>query len=58
MSETLSGGLFGLAAELSPGPLLVLVIQQTLRYGTSEGLKVAGELCSLTRSLLPWPSSR
>ena len=58
MSETLSGGLFGLAAELSPGPLLVLVIQQTLRYGTSEGLKVAGAPCSLTRSLLSWPSSR
>ena len=42
MSETLSGACFGLAVGFSPGPLPVLVIQQTLRYGTGEGVKVAG----------------
>ena len=42
MSETLSGVVFGLIAGLTPGPLLVLVVRQTLCYGTREGLKVAG----------------
>ena len=42
MSETLSGVVFGLVAGLTPGPLLVLVVRQTLCYGTREGLKVAG----------------
>ena len=41
MSATLSGVVFGLAAGLLPGPLLALVIQQTLRYGANEGIKVA-----------------
>jgi len=36
----LSGVSFGLAAGLSPGPLMALVISQTLRYGLREGLKV------------------
>jgi len=31
----------GIAAGLSPGPLLALVISQTLRYGRREGLRVA-----------------
>ena len=37
----LSGTLLGLAAGVAPGPLLALVISQTLRFGTAEGLKVA-----------------
>ena len=41
MSATLSGAVFGLAAGLLPGPLLALVLQQTLRYGAGEGCKVA-----------------
>jgi threonine/homoserine/homoserine lactone efflux protein len=31
----------GLAAGLAPGPLLALVLAQSIRYGTREGLKVA-----------------
>jgi threonine/homoserine/homoserine lactone efflux protein len=42
MSETLSGVVFGLVAGLTPGRLLVLVLQQTLCYGIRAGLKVAG----------------
>ena len=41
MSDTLFGVVFGLAAGLVPGPLLALVIQQTLRHGAGEGIKVA-----------------
>jgi threonine/homoserine/homoserine lactone efflux protein len=37
----LSGLSLGLAAGLSPGPLLALVISQTLRHGAREGIKVA-----------------
>lgn len=37
----LSGLSLGLAAGLSPGPLLALVIAQTLRHGAKEGVKVA-----------------
>lgn len=33
--------LVGLAAGLSPGPLLALVIAQTVRYGPREGARVA-----------------
>ncbi len=36
-----SGILLGLAAGVAPGPLLTLVVSQTLRFGTAEGLKVA-----------------
>jgi threonine/homoserine/homoserine lactone efflux protein len=36
-----AGAAFGLAAGLSPGPLLALVVAQTVRHGTREGLKVA-----------------
>ena len=41
MSDTLFGVVFGRAAGLMPGPLLALVIQQTLRHGPGEGIKVA-----------------
>jgi len=37
----LSGLLLGFAAGVAPGPLLTLVVSQTLRFGTTEGLKVA-----------------
>lgn len=33
--------LLGLSAGLSPGPLLTLVITQTIKYNKSEGIKVA-----------------
>ncbi len=36
-----SGVLLGLAAGLSPGPLLTLVISQALGHGIKEGVKVA-----------------
>jgi len=36
-----SAAVFGLSAGLSPGPLLALVISQTLRYGVREGVKAA-----------------
>ncbi len=39
--HVVDGVVLGLAAGLSPGPLLALVITQSLRYGTREGLKVA-----------------
>lgn len=41
MRDTLFGVVFGLAAGLLPGPLRALVIQQTLRHGPGEGIKVA-----------------
>ena len=37
----LSGIVFGLGSALTPGPLLTLVISQTLRHGVKEGIKVA-----------------
>ena len=40
-ASLLSGLLLGIAAGVAPGPLLALVISQTLRFGTAEGLKVA-----------------
>lgn len=36
-----AGVVLGLSAGFSPGPLLTLVIAQTLRHGTREGVKVA-----------------
>ncbi len=36
-----AGVLLGLSAGFSPGPLLTLVVTQTLKYGTREGVKVA-----------------
>ncbi len=42
MLEYLSAGLLlGLAAGFAPGPLLVLVISETLRHGIAAGLKVS-----------------
>lgn len=36
-----SGLMFGLSAGFSPGPLMTLIISQTLTYGVKEGLKVS-----------------
>jgi threonine/homoserine/homoserine lactone efflux protein len=36
-----SGTVFGLSGGLTPGPLLTLVLAQSLRHGASEGIKVA-----------------
>jgi threonine/homoserine/homoserine lactone efflux protein len=36
-----SGVLLGLSAGLSPGPMLALVLAQTLRRGPREGCKIA-----------------
>jgi threonine/homoserine/homoserine lactone efflux protein len=42
MISLLSAGLvYGLSAGFSPGPLLMLVISQTLQHGIKEGIKVA-----------------
>lgn len=42
MFETLGAGvLLGVSAGLSPGPLLALVVAQSLRHGMGEGAKVA-----------------
>lgn len=37
----ISGLVFGLSGGLTPGPLMTLVIAQTLQYGAKEGVKVA-----------------
>jgi threonine/homoserine/homoserine lactone efflux protein len=36
-----SGVLLGVSAGLSPGPMLALVLAQTLRHGSREGCKIA-----------------
>jgi threonine/homoserine/homoserine lactone efflux protein len=36
-----SGVVLGLSGGIAPGPLTALVIRQTLRYGSREGIKVA-----------------
>ncbi len=36
-----AGAVLGLSAGLSPGPLLALVLSQTIRYGAGEGVKIA-----------------
>jgi threonine/homoserine/homoserine lactone efflux protein len=41
MEETLLGATLGLAAGLSPGPLLTLVVTATLRRGFAAGARVA-----------------
>jgi threonine/homoserine/homoserine lactone efflux protein len=42
MLEALGAGiLFGLSAGLAPGPLFALVIAQTLRFGSGQGVRVA-----------------
>ena len=40
-SLVMSGMLLGLSAGLSPGPMITLVVSQTLRHGIREGVKVA-----------------
>jgi len=37
----LAGLTFGFTAGISPGPLLTLVVSETLKYGKKEGIKVA-----------------
>jgi threonine/homoserine/homoserine lactone efflux protein len=41
ISALITGCVFGLSSGLAPGPLLVLLITQTLRHNTREGIKVA-----------------
>lgn len=41
LSLLLSGALFGLSGGLSPGPLLMLVISETLKHGSRSGIRVA-----------------
>jgi threonine/homoserine/homoserine lactone efflux protein len=36
-----SGAFLGLSCGLAPGPLLALVVAQTLRHGPREGCKIA-----------------
>lgn len=48
-----AGAALGLSAGLSPGPLLTLVLTQTLRHGAREGIKVAlSPLCTDTPILI------
>jgi threonine/homoserine/homoserine lactone efflux protein len=37
----ISGIVFGLGAGLTPGPLMTLVMTETLKHGTREGVKVS-----------------
>jgi threonine/homoserine/homoserine lactone efflux protein len=41
MNFLLIGAILGLSAGLSPGPLLTLVISETLQHGAKSGVKVA-----------------
>jgi threonine/homoserine/homoserine lactone efflux protein len=41
LSFLVTGALFGLSGGLSPGPLLMLVISETLKHGSRSGIKVA-----------------
>jgi threonine/homoserine/homoserine lactone efflux protein len=41
LSFLAQGTLFGLAAGFAPGPILALVISETMRYGTGSGVRVA-----------------
>ena len=40
-SHLMVGALLGLSAGFAPGPLLTLVVSQTLRHNTREGIRVA-----------------
>jgi hypothetical protein len=51
MTALASGVLLGFSCGLAPGPLLALVLAQTLRHGAREGYKIA-----LT-PLVSWSSS-
>ena len=37
----LSGLVFGAGAGLSPGPLLILVVSETIKHGIKEGIKIS-----------------
>jgi threonine/homoserine/homoserine lactone efflux protein len=41
MTSLITGALFGLAAGISPGPLLTLVISETLKHSRKEGIIIA-----------------
>ena len=41
LSAIAAGVILGLSAGLAPGPLLALVVTQTLRHSVREGMKVA-----------------
>ena len=41
MTAFASGAFLGLSCGLAPGPLLALLLAQTLRHGPGEGCKVA-----------------
>lgn len=41
MSALLVGAMFGLSAGFAPGPLLTLVVTQTLQYSVREGIRVS-----------------
>lgn len=41
LAFVVSGAVFGLAGGFAPGPLLVLVLARSMRYGAREGAKVA-----------------
>ncbi len=46
----ISGLVFGLSGGLTPGPLLALIITQSLRYGPREGIRIA--IAKIPRSRL------
>ena len=41
LESLVSGIIFGFAAGTSPGPLLALILSETLKYGKMEGIKIA-----------------
>ena len=41
LTALITGVLLGLSSGLAPGPLLALVLSQTLRHGAREGCKIA-----------------
>ena len=41
MGLLITGIILGLMAGISPGPLLALVISETLKHGKKEGIKIA-----------------
>jgi threonine/homoserine/homoserine lactone efflux protein len=41
LTFVLTGIVFGLGAGLTPGPLMTLVLTETLKHGTKEGIKVS-----------------
>ena len=41
LQHILTGSVLGLSAGLAPGPMLALVLSQTLRYSTAEGVKAS-----------------